>query len=113
MVERPIKKAELAARKAQEGDTDREARSDDRRDRKGRKGGKGKGRRDREEKAPPVSPALMRGPRPKPKVEEPEPQVEQPVVEEPVAEELAAAAQRRRMQACGIVAQLGAQNHER
>lgn len=78
MVERPIKKSELAAREAQEGGGDREGRSNDRRDRdrKGRKGGKGKGRGDREERPPAVAPALMRGPKPKPKAEAPEPEPE-------------------------------------
>lgn len=76
MVERPIKKSERAAREAQEGNSDREGRSNERRDRdrKGRKGGKGRDRRDREEKKPAVSPALMRGPKPQAKVEEPEPE---------------------------------------
>lgn len=89
MVERPIKKSELAARAAEGGERDR-PQGGERRERsggRGRKGGRGKGRGDREERKPAVPLALMRGPKPQPKVEEPEP------VEEAVAEEAAEASE--------------------
>lgn len=80
MVERPIKKSERSARPEKVEQRNDEP-SGDRGDRrsKGRKGGRGKGR-DQEDKKPPVSPALVRGPRPKPK---PEPAL---VSEEPAEE---------------------------
>lgn len=87
MVERPIKKSERAAQASTEnpeqmaGDGQRPV--GDHRPQRAERGSKdkrgGKKRGDREEKKPAVSPALMRGPRPKPAapVEElqPEPEV--------------------------------------
>lgn len=81
MAERPIKKSELEKRAQTEGQT-----GDDKKQiQKGRKDGRGKGRnnKDREKRKPAVPLALMRGPRPSAKVEEPEP-VETP--EEAIAE---------------------------
>ncbi|NER08511.1 MAG: hypothetical protein F6K17_41245, partial [Okeania sp. SIO3C4] len=90
MVERPIKKAEWQARKAAEQaqgadsqDNDRERRGgrgdrpqNRKRDRDRRKGGRGKD----EERKPSANPALMKGPRPGQKKEEPLP-VEEPTIE--------------------------------
>lgn len=98
MTEKPIKKADLAARRQDEdaeGGQDRYDRDRDRdqdRDRRGGRGKKGdrrKGRDNTKEKTPPVPPALIRGPKPsaKPKVtevapsEEPEADAEAPETE--------------------------------
>lgn len=97
MVDRPIKKSDRDAAKAAEParkvpppvkKADRKdggpssEKSGDSRDDRGRGKGRGKGRGRGKDDAPkaPVNPALMRGPKPTKKVEEPE------VVEEPAAE---------------------------
>ncbi len=69
MVDRPIKKSELQKRAQTEGQPE----GGQGRDQKARKGGRGKGRDNKERKKPAVPLALMRGPKPSAKVEEPEP----------------------------------------
>lgn len=69
MVDRPIKKSELQKRAQTEG----QPAKDQGRDQKARTGGRGKGRDNKERKKPAVPLALMRGPKPSAKVEEPEP----------------------------------------
>jgi hypothetical protein len=96
MVERPIKKAELAKRREAEaaagGDAtpERENRGDrgDRKERGRGKGGRGKDRGGEPRAA--INPALMRGPKPQPKVEVVEPEVEEVAAE--AAEESASEA---------------------
>ncbi|MEL7511915.1 MAG: hypothetical protein AAGM27_07175 [Cyanobacteria bacterium J06554_3] len=111
MVDRPIKKSDRDAAKAADPDrkvappikkadrkdggpsSEKSGDSRDSRDGRGRGKGKGKGRGRGKDDAPkaPVNPALMRGPKPTQKVEEPE-VVEAPAVEgdAPVAADVAA-----------------------
>lgn len=69
MVDRPIKKSELQKRAQTEGPTE----NDKGRNQKARKDGRGKGRDHKDKKKPAVPMALMRGPKPSAKVEDPEP----------------------------------------
>ncbi|MEB3273147.1 MAG: hypothetical protein ACO4AI_02875 [Prochlorothrix sp.] len=91
MTEKPIKKAELEARRKAEGETGDSDRGErgDRRERRGKKGDRRKGRDNGgKEKANAVPLALVRGPKPsaKPKAEEVEPEAEAAVTEETEAE---------------------------